>query len=742
MKKLPFYRDTFFSRLIISYTALAVVLLGLAGGYLYTQANRMMVDEIARDSRSRLETAKDYVEGTLLRKYEDQLQNKAVSTVFIRDSSDLNVLLDNGWEGNLSRIAAFRQDLDMFKQILEGASSVTVYFRQGDYIVDSANFYAKTEHSGDAAFMKGLQRSDLNRWIVRTLPKGNQAMTYAVNLPYGTLGNSPKGYLYIDVDMEYLQRAVASILNSGSERLYIFNSSGQLIMQTAGATEEEMVLLQRSIGQGTTGTEMSGNKTGTLVLSHLEGGRPGSRLTYAMIRPMDSFVLASKQLKAKIFTGCSLVLLLGLGISYLISKRFYLPMKRLVQHVRHLPGLNHVNTNEYQMIDSTLSFMGQKILSLESQAQQNEMKHLVLGASLGVERLDALPRHCRYQVAHIQLVDGRSEQLKRIDEFDGHHMPYELVILNPQESAIVFFMNEGGAVDEAAALEPLARLQRETGAGLRFGAGIGPPVQTIEEIPLSYRLAHQAYRYRFIYGPEALVSHSQIAKLDPKPPLFSLEIFKNALKAGDVARANRFIDEVYAVLEQKNLQLEAVELALLQMVSALYESVIDLELQQLVPPFDLFDELKKDTLADTIGSIRDLSERIGIHVRESGNHAHEEVILKLKAYIDEHLDEDLSLNVLSEVASLAPAYISTLFGKVMNESFTEYVTRTRLGKAADMLLTHDNMSVSEIASLVGYRSIQYFHTKFKTRYGVTPVQYRQRKAAAGDGGKPASEQPL
>lgn len=31
MKKLPFYRDTFFSRLIVSYTALAVVLLGLAG---------------------------------------------------------------------------------------------------------------------------------------------------------------------------------------------------------------------------------------------------------------------------------------------------------------------------------------------------------------------------------------------------------------------------------------------------------------------------------------------------------------------------------------------------------------------------------------------------------------------------------------------------------------------------------------------------------------------------------------
>ena len=103
MKLLSFYRDTFFNRLILSYTALAVVLLGLAGGYLYTQANQMMVNEIARDSQSRLVTAKDYVERTLLQKYEDNLQNKAVPTIFTRNNSNLNYLLDNGWVGNLDR---------------------------------------------------------------------------------------------------------------------------------------------------------------------------------------------------------------------------------------------------------------------------------------------------------------------------------------------------------------------------------------------------------------------------------------------------------------------------------------------------------------------------------------------------------------------------------------------------------------------------------------------------------------
>ena len=78
------------------------------------------------------------------------------------------------------------------------------------------------------------------------------------------------------------------------------------------------------------------------------------------------------------------------------------------------------------------------------------------------------------------------------------------------------------------------------------------------------------------------------------------------------------------------MQLESVELALLQLVSALYETIIELGLQQIVPPSNLFDELKKDTLTDTMASIRRLSERIGVHVRDSVKHKQAEVIFKLK----------------------------------------------------------------------------------------------------------------
>jgi two-component system, response regulator YesN len=734
MKYLPFYRNTLFNRLILSYTALAVVLLGLAGGYLYTQANHMMVDEIARDSQRSLVTTKNYVEQTLLRKYEENLQNKAVTTILTRDSSNLNYLLNNsGWSDNLDRVLSLQQDLEIFKTSIEGASNLTVYFHQGNYVVTSDLFFLNPEEAEDNAFIGELPQMTPNRWKLRTLPDGKQAMTYVVKLPYGIGSSPPKGYLYVDVDMEYLKQSVIQIMNSSFERFYIFDANGNMILQTTGANPEDVGILQDAIRSGKTVTKINDSLRGTYVLSHLAGVETEHSWTYVMVRPMDSFVLDSKKLKTKIFAACGLVLLLGFAVSYLISKRFYLPMKKLILHVRNLyhPGQNPGPVNEYTIIGSALNFMDQKIVRLESQARKNELKNLVLGAGLGLEHVDGLQQECRYQAVHIQLIEGDSEKLKMHYDARDRTVSCEFVCLNPQEAAMIYFLDSRNGLYDETITEELAKIQNEVRGELRFGAGIGTSVETPENIPLSYRVAQQAYRYRYMYGPEAIIPHSAISDFDPKPPLISLGTFQNTLKAGDVENVNQFIDDFAAILTERNLQLESVELALLQLVSALYETIIELELQQVVPPSNLFDELKKDTLADTIASIRSLSEHIGVHVRDSVKNKQTEVVFKLKAYIDEHLQEELSLNVLSEVASLAPAYISTLFGEVMNESFTEYVTRIRLEKAATLLREEDKLSVTEIAALVGYRNLQYFHVKFKARFGITPVQYRQTKQTPG-----------
>ena len=57
-------------------------------------------------------------------------------------------------------------------------------------------------------------------------------------------------------------------------------------------------------------------------------------------------------------------------------------------------------------------------------------------------------------------------------------------------------------------------------------------------------------------------------------------------------------------------------------------------------------------------------------------------------------------------------------------SVTEFLNMKRLEYATELLLTSD-MAVSEIADLCGFNSRSYFNRLFRSRYGVTPVEYRK-----------------
>ena len=338
---------------------------------------------------------------------------------------------------------SLQQDLDIFRKTIEGASNITVYFHQGNYVVNSDLFFENPENSKDFGFIGQLSQIAPNRWMIRTLPDGKQVMTYVVKLPYGIGSSSPKGYLYVDVDLEYLKQAVAKIINSSFERFYIFDANGNVTPANSRGESgrSRAASASHQIRQDRHKDQRQFARYHRIIASR----RLKSELswTYAMVRPMNSFVLDSKKLKTKIFVACCLVLVFGLAVSYLISKRFYLPMKKLIQHVRNLyqPGLNPGHANEYMIIGSALNFMGQKIVSLESQAKKNEMKNLVLGASLGLEHVDGLQQECRYQVVHIQLTEGDSEKLKmRYEEFD-RTVSCEFVCLNPQEAAIIYFLD-------------------------------------------------------------------------------------------------------------------------------------------------------------------------------------------------------------------------------------------------------------------------------------------------------------
>ncbi|MNC09255.1 Regulatory protein SoxS [compost metagenome] len=716
----------------MSYTILCVVLIGIMGGYWYTQANGMMEEEIVKDNQNRLNSAKDYIEQTVLKKYEDNLQSKALSIRFIQNNFNLNLLLNKSWEGNLSRIASLRQDLDFYRIENEGLANVTVYFPDNNYVVDASNFHMMTENLEESAFILKLNEVKPKEWLFRTLADGSEVMTYVIKLPYETPGVPTKGYFYIDVGMDYLQTAAAQMLSSTADRLYIFDRFGKTMLYTGEYNEALGGLLQETIHNPSNAEQIIEDTEGKAVLSYLEPVHSAHGWTYTMYRPMNSFVLSSERLKNGLFASCGAVVLFGLLLSFFFSKQLYVPVKKLVMQIKDLPSLSPAKwVNEYVFIGSAFNLMEEKIITLEMQARKNDLKNLLLGASLGIENNCIQPSYS-YSTVHLYIPEEGSECVKMRYEVMERALHSVFVPLNEKEAAIIYYIPPNVQDAEAIIMADLRQTQHSAGTGQRFGAAIGSLVASTEELADSYQMAKQAARYHFLYGKDSIVAYSRILEMNAIPHLFQYEHFKNALQAGNQEAINDFINHFLGVLQDGNMQIEAVELALLQLITQLYQSVIELKLQHFLPHSNIFDELKKDTLADTIEGIRMLSMQITEHLRYSGNHAHTDIIRTLKTYIADHLHEDLSLQILSKEVSLAPAYISTLFSEGTKESFTEYVTRLRLEKAADLLCSQPRLSVSAIALQVGYRNPQYFHSKFKTRYGVTPVQYRNSQLTAPD----------
>ncbi|HEX2927743.1 MAG TPA: helix-turn-helix domain-containing protein [Ruminiclostridium sp.] len=100
-----------------------------------------------------------------------------------------------------------------------------------------------------------------------------------------------------------------------------------------------------------------------------------------------------------------------------------------------------------------------------------------------------------------------------------------------------------------------------------------------------------------------------------------------------------------------------------------------------------------------------------------------DTVTRIKKYIIQHINEDLTLNRLSDMVHVNPSYLSRLFKNVTGLNLTDFIFETRIEKAKELLL-HSSKKVNEISPEVGYDSPNSFARFFKNSVGMTPQEYR------------------
>ena len=93
-------------------------------------------------------------------------------------------------------------------------------------------------------------------------------------------------------------------------------------------------------------------------------------------------------------------------------------------------------------------------------------------------------------------------------------------------------------------------------------------------------------------------------------------------------------------------------------------------------------------------------------------------------YIEQNLDEPLSLEEVAQQSMYAPHHFHHIFRGLIGEGVAEYQRRLKLQRAANALL-YSNRQIIDIALQAGYGSQEAFTRAFKRWCGYTPYYYRK-----------------
>jgi AraC-like DNA-binding protein len=100
-----------------------------------------------------------------------------------------------------------------------------------------------------------------------------------------------------------------------------------------------------------------------------------------------------------------------------------------------------------------------------------------------------------------------------------------------------------------------------------------------------------------------------------------------------------------------------------------------------------------------------------------------EAVSQARRHIDQKFREVISLPDVARVVNMSANYFSEKFKDATGLNFVEYVSRTRIEKARN-LLQNPKLRVSEIAFDVGFQSLSQFNRAFKRIAGQSPSEFR------------------
>jgi two-component system response regulator YesN len=259
-----------------------------------------------------------------------------------------------------------------------------------------------------------------------------------------------------------------------------------------------------------------------------------------------------------------------------------------------------------------------------------------------------------------------------------------------------------------------------------FSMGLGVAVRSPEEIPKSLDTAVVAIEERLIAGTGKLLDG-----FEKKPMLFEEKLLTKYARSLDQSldtlnldAMEKEVDSLYRAVQESS---EAHGWEILELVSSagsIFAMRLDIK--------DKSDYLKKfrETCEDCsttkmlFESLKAFERKFmqEIFAKRASDSARP--VRLAKQYIQNHYQEQISLEAVSDKVGLSAAYFSALFKRETGTGFAKYLTNIRVNEAK-VLLRETSLPVAEICRRVGYYDLKHFTHTFEKIAEVKPAVFRK-----------------
>lgn len=263
---------------------------------------------------------------------------------------------------------------------------------------------------------------------------------------------------------------------------------------------------------------------------------------------------------------------------------------------------------------------------------------------------------------------------------------------------------------------------------LQVWASVGTPAASVRDIPGSYREAMNLLAERDSLGEAGLICEEELRgrpKTALRRPMESYQAIVDAVVNGQSDLVGERIRELTDSLGVQAMPVGALRELAIDLMGVLTMAMYDhgLQLEDVHPGIQLYKDIERlCSVRDFAAWLCDVLLPVSEAMSRRGTHKHRKTVDFIMRYVQEHYAEDITLDVIADKVFLTRNYLSQIFKQVTGENYNNYVTRVRMEKAKELMMS-GKYKLYEIALMVGYKNNAYFSQQFKKYTGFNPSEF-------------------